>query len=89
MYRREKDLAHTRRAWKRFVKIRSSGWWATFNEPGVWSSQEGRFRKGSGLGCPYGRGCGCCGYGREPTRQKRRSDIDFEEWKEDSVTGFM
>ncbi len=88
MYRREKDRAHTRRAWKRFVELRPSWWWGPFYTS-PWMAQEGRFRKSSGLGCPTGRNCGVCGGGREPTRQKRRSDIDFEEWKEDIVTGFM
>ncbi len=91
MYRREKDRAHQLRAWNRFHKLRASGWWGTFCEPSEWSLQKGRFRKGTGLGCPNGRSkCGVCSGGvREPTRQEVRSDIDFEEWKEDSMTGFM
>lgn len=88
MYRREKDRAHQLRAWKRFHKIRSSGWWGDFFEPPVWSLQKGHFRKSSCLGCPIGRTCGCCNWVREPTRQERRSDLNFEEWKEDYMSVF-
>lgn len=84
MYRRERDLAHMKRARKRFVEIRSSGWWGGFSDPGDWASQKGRFRKSSGLGCPNGRTCGVCrGWVRDLTRQEHRSDIDFEEYRKE------
>ena len=83
MYRREKDRAHQFRAWKRFVELRSIGLWG-FRSPGPWAEQVGRFRKGTGLGCPNGRKCGVCrGWVREPTRQEKKSDIDFEEYRKE------
>lgn len=86
MYRREKDLAHTLRAHKRFVTVRSWGWMGdVFPVLRELASQTGRFRKGTGLGCPNGRSkCGVCSGGvREPTRQEVRSGIDFEEYRKE------
>ena len=85
MYRRERDREATLRKWRRFVKIRTDGSWPFTFGAGPWANQEGRFRKGSGLGCPNGRSkCGICtGWVKEPTRQELRSDINFEEYREE------
>ncbi|KKN27684.1 hypothetical protein LCGC14_0862230 [marine sediment metagenome] len=86
MYRRERDLAHTLWAQRRFATVRSWGWWGdVFPDLGEWASQSGRFRKETRLGCPNGRSkCGVCSGGvREPTRQEVRSNIDFEEYRKE------
>ena len=70
MYRWHKDLARYVRARKRKLK---------FHDYLV--EDLGRFRKGSGLGCPNGRDCGLCGFDGK-TRQERRADISFAEQKE-------
>ena len=84
MYRRERDRASTLRKWRRFVKNRTNVDWYGEDYSSPLLDQVGRFRKNSGMGCPAGRKCYVChDQFRPPDRQEQRSDINFEEYREE------
>ena len=77
MYRWPNNRARTLRVQRRYK--RAHGYQGVYPKGRVlYEDQLGRFRKNSGVGCPFGRGCNYCS--RDVKDQHElRADVDFAE----------